>query len=71
MKVQGAPERAMLTGALGPGVPDPPAKMKVKPHSRSRHRLREEVAVGADSVLGGLHHEYFLAPRAASLSICR
>jgi hypothetical protein len=38
--------------------------------SRSRHRLREDVAVRANSVLGGLHHEYFLAPRAASLSIC-
>jgi putative transposase len=54
----------------GPGVPDPPATMKVMPRSRSRHRLREEVAVRANSVLGGLHHEYFLAPRAASLSIC-
>jgi Integrase core domain len=56
--------------ALGPGAPDPPATTKVRPRSRSRHRLREEVAVGANSVLGGLHHEYFLAPRAASLSNC-
>jgi putative transposase len=56
--------------ALGPGVPDPPATMRVKLRSRSRHRLREDVAVRANSVLGGLHHEYFLAPRAASLSIC-
>jgi putative transposase len=56
--------------ALGPVVPDPPATMKVKPRSRSRHRLREDVAVRANSVLGGLHHEYFLAPKAASLSNC-
>jgi transposase InsO family protein len=56
--------------ALGPGVPDPPATRKLKSRSRSRHRLCEEVAVRANSVLGGLHHEYFLAPRAASLSIC-
>jgi putative transposase len=56
--------------ALGPGVPDPPATMKVKPRSSSRHRLCQDVAVRANSVLGGLHHEYFLAPRAASLSIC-
>jgi putative transposase len=56
--------------ALGPGVPDPPATMKVMPRSRAQHRLREEVAVRANSVLGGLHHEYFLAPSAASLSIC-
>jgi transposase InsO family protein len=56
--------------ALGPGVPDPPATRKLKPRSRSRHRLCEEVAVRTNSVLGGLHHEYFLAPRAASQSIC-
>jgi putative transposase len=43
---------------------------EVKPHSRSRLRLREEVAVHANSVPDGLHHEYFFAPRAASLSIC-
>ncbi|MGO9329186.1 MAG: hypothetical protein ACLQJ0_13840 [Steroidobacteraceae bacterium] len=57
--------------ALGPGVPDPPpATMQVKPCSGSRHHLREELAVRAKSVLGGLHHEYFLAPGAASLRNC-
>jgi hypothetical protein len=48
--------------ALGPGVPDPPPGMKINPRSTSRHRLCEEVAVRANSVLGGLHHEYFWAP---------
>jgi hypothetical protein len=52
--------------ALDPGVPDPPGTVKVEPCSKSRHRLREEGAVHAKSVLGGLHHEHFLAPRAAS-----
>jgi len=55
---------------LGPAVPDPPATRKLMPRSGSRHRLCEQVAVRAKSVLGGLHHEYFVAPRAASLSIC-
>src|ERR1700686_5391119 len=45
--------------ALGPGVPDPPPGMQINPRSRSRHRFCEEVAVRANSVLGGLHHEYF------------
>jgi hypothetical protein len=33
-------------------------------------RLREDVAVRANAVLGGLHQEYFLAPTVAPLSIC-
>jgi transposase InsO family protein len=56
--------------ALGPGVPDPPATRKPKARSSSRHRLCQELAVRSNSVLGGLHHEYVLAPRTASLSIC-
>ena len=56
--------------ALGPGVPDPPPGMQVNSGSRSRHRLCEEVAVCANSVLGGLHHEYFWALSTTSLSIC-
>jgi hypothetical protein len=46
------------------------AGMQINPRSSSRHRLCEELAVRANSVLGGLHHEYFWAPSAASLSIC-
>jgi putative transposase len=48
--------------ALGPGVPDPPATAKVFPEPHSRHRRGESYAVRTASVLGGLHHEYSLAP---------
>jgi putative transposase len=56
--------------ALGPGVPDPPPEMRVNLGLRSRHRLCDERAVRAKSVLGGLHHEYFWASPTNSLSIC-
>ena len=46
--------------ALGPGVPDPPTKPRQVPRQESRHRLPAGVLVLAKSVLGGLHHEYFL-----------
>jgi hypothetical protein len=48
--------------ALGPGVPDPPPTNLDHPHPSSRHRRGESYAVRANSILGGLHHEYFLAP---------
>ncbi len=44
--------------SLGPGVPDPPEPLPEGHKSRDRIRIRENV--GAKSVLGGLHHEYFL-----------
>ena len=47
---------------LGPGVPGPPAVASVVPKSESRHLLRAGTIVRAKSVLGGLHHEYSLAP---------
>ena len=47
---------------LGPGVPDPPAMLATVRKLKSRHRLGEGVAVLAKSVLGGLHHEYTMAP---------
>ena len=47
---------------LGPGVPDPPAMLATIRKLKSRHRLGEGVAVLAKSVLGGLHHEYAMAP---------
>jgi transposase InsO family protein len=47
--------------ALGPGVPDPPARAARIPKSESRHRLAADVLVLAKSVLGGLHHEYSLS----------
>jgi putative transposase len=49
---------------LGPGVPDPPARVTDANTLKSRHRLGEDVAVFVRSVLGGLHHEYSLAPLA-------
>ena len=62
--------RARPHMALGPGVPDPPTATHYNFNSRSRHRLREDITLRANAVLGGLHHEYFLAPTAAQLSIC-
>ena len=52
--------------SLGPGVPGPPYPefVNAKP-SCTRHRLGEGVAVRSKSVLGGLHHEYYLALAAA------
>jgi putative transposase len=48
--------------ALGPGVPDPPRASARVATSEFRHRLTAGVPVLAKSVLGGLHHEYSLAP---------
>lgn len=56
--------------ALGPGVPDPPTATHHNFNSGPRHRPREDVTVCANAVLGGLHHENFLAPTVAPLSIC-
>ena len=42
--------------ALGPGIPD---SASITPRtSQSRHRRGESYTVRADSILGGLHHEY-------------
>ena len=48
--------------ALGPGVPDPPSEVVPSATPLTRHRLGEHLSVRARSVLGGLHHEYLLAP---------
>ena len=50
---------------LGPGVPDPPPAALARLPPLSRHRRGESYAVGARPILGGLHHEYYLAPAAA------
>src|SRR5579862_7465786 len=47
--------------ALGPGVPDPPATIS-RSMPKSRHRLEDFDSVRSKAVLGGLHHEYSLAP---------
>jgi transposase InsO family protein len=46
--------------SLGPGVPDPPSELPVRPKSETRHRLAAGSLVLAKSILGGLHHEYSL-----------
>ena len=51
--------------ALGPGVPDPPPEVVNSATPRTRHRIGECLGVRARSVLGGLHHEYQLAPASA------
>ena len=50
---------------LGPGVPDPPVGPVLATNQKSRHRLGARAVVCARSVLGGLHHEYSLAPALA------
>jgi transposase InsO family protein len=51
--------------ALGPGIPDPPPTYRDQSQPNSRHRCGDLYAVGAKSILGGLHHEYLLAPACA------
>ena len=51
--------------ALGPGIPDPPPTYRDQSQPNSRHRRGESYAVGAKAILGGLRHEYFLAPACA------
>jgi hypothetical protein len=48
--------------ALGSGVPDPPLINLEHPRTSSRHRRGESYAVRGNPILGGLHHEYFMAP---------
>jgi putative transposase len=48
-------------GALGPGVPGPPAGSARAPKSESRRLWTPGALVRAKSVLGGLHHEYSLS----------
>lgn len=58
-------DRGRPHSSLGPGVPDPPQELAVIPQSASRHRLAAGALVLAKSILGGLHHEYSLAPAVA------
>ena len=48
--------------ALGPGVPDPPSAVRRPPTQLSRHRIGRRLVLRVKSILGGLHHEYSLAP---------
>ncbi len=56
--------RARPHSALGPGVPGPTKDTPV-PLQRGRHRIGDGRKVVSRPVLNGLHHEYFLVPRAA------
>ena len=51
--------------SLGPGIPVPPPIDNPPMQPCSRHRHAGSYAVGSTSILGGLHHEYFLAPACA------
>ena len=51
--------------ALGPGVPDPPAGAVRRVDKKSRHHLGARAVLCVRPVLGGLHHEYSLAPTLA------
>ncbi|MGB5278319.1 MAG: integrase core domain-containing protein, partial [Gammaproteobacteria bacterium] len=50
--------------SLGPGIPDPPSVLPVTPHEH-RHIIPGYLKVVAHPVLGGLHHDYGLVPKAA------
>ena len=50
--------------ALGPGIPQPSASLQV-PLQAHRHLLPPHVLIIAQSILGGLHHEYQLEAQAA------
>ncbi len=48
--------------ALGPGIPHPQDDSPLLV-STGRHRISEKLQVIANSVLGGLHHNYEFVPR--------
>ena len=48
--------------ALGPRVPDPPSEVARPPAQLSRPRVGGRSLLRVKSILGGLHHEYSLAP---------
>ena len=50
--------------ALGPGILDPPDGIPARLHL-DRYRITDGWKVASNPVLGGLHHEYGLIPRAA------
>jgi hypothetical protein len=50
--------RVLKSPFQNPTAPDPPVTPRVVQHQKSRHRLGEGLVVHAESVLGGLHHEY-------------
>jgi len=57
--------------ALGPGLPDPPTNSVVLRANYIWHRIGENFAVPGKSVLGGSHHECWLALKAGMIAISR
>ena len=51
--------------ALGPGVPDPPLAAVRSSTQLTRHKIGGRLVLRVKSILGGLHHEYSLAPQVA------
>ena len=56
--------RGQPHSSIGPGIPDPPSDLPV-PTQIHRHRISNHLKVVNRPVLGGLHHEYGLLPKAA------
>ena len=52
--------------SLGPGIPNPPSDLPVALQTH-RHRIPNHLKVMAHPILGGLHHEYGLLPKAACI----
>ena len=50
--------------AIGPGISEPPAHLPLCPRL-TRHEFPLGLHVISRPVLGGLHHEYAVAPKAA------
>jgi hypothetical protein len=50
--------------SIGPGIPDPPSELPASPPLH-RHRIPDNLEVVVHPILGGLHHEYSLLPKAA------
>ena len=51
--------------ALGPGVPDPPLAAVRSSTPITRQKIGGRLVLCVKSILGGLHHEYLLAPAMA------
>ncbi len=49
---------------LGPGFPDPPANLPIMPREH-RHWIPSDCKIVAHPILGGLHHEFCFAAKAA------
>ncbi len=56
--------------ALGPGVPDTPPTAVQPATQLSCHQIGGRLLLRVKSILGGLHHEYSLAPQLARSNIC-